>query len=55
LAAFRQLNVTRKEFVLIVISNAAHIQKLNKKPKLGKEGSAKMAAKFRIWMVHFFG
>jgi hypothetical protein len=38
-----------------MISNAAYIQKLNKTPKIVKEGSAKMVAQFKIGVVTFFG
>jgi hypothetical protein len=38
-----------------MISNTAYIQKVNKSQEVVKEGSAKMAAQFRIGMVPYFG
>jgi hypothetical protein len=39
----------------ITISNAPYFHKLNKGPKVVKEGYAKMVAKFRIGVTPSFG
>jgi hypothetical protein len=44
-----------RELVLIMISNAAYITRVNESQKVVKEGSAKMVAEFRIEMVPYFG
>jgi hypothetical protein len=37
------------------MSDAAYMQKINRSPKVVKEGSAKMGAQFRIRVVPYFG